>query len=159
MSTVKKEIGMKLNRRELTQLALTGALGASLSGWFPRFAQQAAQAAVSGAKRKSCILLWMDGGPSHIDTFDPKPDAEAAIRGEFGTISTSVPGIQICEKFPKVASWMQHAAILRGMSTEEADHGRARIYMHSGYRPGLGGVNYPGLGSIISSELGEADFP
>lgn len=150
---------MMFNRRELARLALSGALGASLSGWFPRFAQKAAQAAIPGARRKSCILLWMDGGPSHIDTFDPKPDAEAAIRGEFQTISTSVPGIQICEKFPKLATWMQHAAILRGMSTEEADHGRARIYMHTGYRPGLGGVNYPGLGSIISAELGQADFP
>jgi hypothetical protein len=148
-----------LSRRELARLALTGALGASLSGWFPRFAQQAAQAAVPGAKRKKCILLWMDGGPSHIDTFDPKPDAEAEVRGEFKAIATSVPGIQICEKFPKLAGWMEHAALLRGMSTEEADHGRARIYMHTGYRPGLGGVNYPGLGSIISSELGQADFP
>jgi hypothetical protein len=150
---------MRFNRRELTRLALSGALGASLSGWFPRFAQQSAQAAIPGARRKSCILLWMDGGPSHIDTFDPKPDAAAEFRGEFKTISTSVPGIQICEKFPKVATWMQHAAILRGMSTEEADHGRARIYMHSGYRPGLGGVNYPGLGSIVSAELGQPDFP
>jgi hypothetical protein len=140
-------------------LALTGAVGTSLSGWFPRFAQQSAQAAVPGARRKACILLWMDGGPSHIDTFDPKPDSLSDIHGKFKAISTRVPGIQICEKFPHLARCMKHAAILRGMSTEEADHGRARIYMHTGYRPGLGGVNYPGLGSIISSQLGQPDFP
>jgi hypothetical protein len=96
----------------------------------------------------------MDGGPSHIDTFDPKPDAPARFRGEFKAIATSVPGLRIGEKFPKVARLMQHAAVLRGMSTEEADHDRARVYMHTGYKPGAGGVTYPGLGSTVSAELG-----
>ena len=98
----------------------------------------------------------MDGGPSHIETFDPKPDAPADVRGDLGAIATSVPGIQVGEKFPQVARLMQHGAILRGMSTREADHGRARIYMHTGYRPGAGGVTYPGLGSTVSAELGDA---
>jgi hypothetical protein len=144
-----------LTRRQWTQLSSSGALGAGLSGWFP----QLAHAATKSGKHKSCILLWMDGGPSHIDTFDPKPDAPERVRGEFTAIDTSAPGVQICEKLPKVARLMQHAAILRGMSTEEADHGRARMYMHSGYKPGQGGVTYPGLGSIVSAELGEPDFP
>ena len=70
-----------------------------------------------------------------------------------------MPGIQISEKFPKLARLMQHAAILRGMSTDEADHGRARVYMHTGYKPGVGGVIYPGLGSIVSAELGDPESP
>src|SRR5262245_54750293 len=146
----------QISRREWFKLSAAGALGVSASGWLPLLAQQAA---MQKAKHKSCILLWMDGGPSHIDTFDPKPDAAERIRGEFKAIGTSVPGIQVSEKFPKVAGLMQHAAILRGMSTEEADHNRARIYMHTGYKPGLGGVSYPSLGAIVSSEIGDPESP
>jgi hypothetical protein len=145
-----------LTRRELLQLSAAGVAGASLSGWLGALAGHAAETA---GKHKSCILLWMDGGPSHVDTFDPKPDAPDSVRGDLQAIATSVPGIQISEKFPKLATLMQHAAILRGMSTEEADHGRARIYMHTGYKPGQGGVTYPGLGSTVSAELGRSDFP
>src|SRR5205807_917114 len=87
-----------LTRRQWHQLTSLGALGAGLSGWLPRLAQ-----AAPAGKHKSCILLWMDGGPSHIETFDPKPDAGENIRGEFSAISTSVPGIQISDKLPQVA--------------------------------------------------------
>jgi uncharacterized protein (DUF1501 family) len=146
----------ELSRREWLKLAAAGVGGASLSGWMPMLARAAEQ---QKARQKSCILLWMDGGPSHIDTFDPKPDAAARIRGDLGAIATSVPGIQIGEKFPKLAQLMGDAALLRGMSTEEADHGRARVYMHTGYKPGVGGVNYPGLGSIVSAELGRPESP
>jgi hypothetical protein len=89
---------------------------------------------------------------------DPKSEAGSEVRGPFDSIDTSVPGIQITERFPMLARQMSHLAILRGMSTDEADHGRARIYMHTGYKPGQGGLTYPGLGSIVSNELGEADF-
>jgi hypothetical protein len=100
----------------------------------------------------------MDGGPSHVETFDPKPEASSQIHGGFKATRTSVAGIQITEKLPRFARLMEHAAVLRGMSTEEADHGRARVYMHTGFRPGQGGVDYPGLGSIVSAELGRPDF-
>jgi uncharacterized protein (DUF1501 family) len=148
-----------LSRRELLRLSAAGIAGASLSGWFGLLAEQSARAAAAPARRKSCILLWMDGGPSHLDTFDPKPDAPANVRGDLAAIATSVPGIQVSEKFPKLARQMKHMAILRGMSTLEADHGRARIYMHTGYKPGAGGVTYPGLGSTVSAELGNPDSP
>jgi hypothetical protein len=121
--------------------------GGSLSGWLAPLAGVAAEQAATGRRHKACVLLWMDGGPSHVDTFDPKPDAAAEVRGDLKAIATSVPGISVSERFPRLATLMQHAAILRGMSTAEADHGRARIYMHTGYRPGQGGVTYPGLGS------------
>jgi hypothetical protein len=143
-----------ISRRELLTLAATGAGMASLSGWLGPLAARAFE---QGRKHKSCVLLWMDGGPSHVDTFDPKPEAGAAISGTLKAIQTSVPGILVSEKFPRLAGLMKHGAILRGMSTEEADHGRARMYMHTGYRPGVGGVAYPVLGSVVAAELGAAD--
>src|SRR3954467_6695300 len=126
-----------VSRREIMRLSAAGVAGASVSGWFGTLAEHAARAAVP-ARPKSCILLWMSGGPSHHDTFDPKPDAPADIRGDLKPIDTSVPGIQVSEKFPKFAKLMQPAALLRGMSTDEAEHGRARIYVHTGYKPGQG---------------------
>jgi hypothetical protein len=143
-------------RREMMRLSAAGVAGASLSGWMGVLANHAARAAAP-ARPKSCILLWMPGGPSHHDTFDPKPDAPDDIRGDLKAIATSVPGIQICEKFPRLAQQMQHAAILRGMSTDEPEHGRARYFVHTGYKPGFGGLRYPILGSMVSAELGQPD--
>lgn len=138
-------------RREALKLATAGGLGVSLSGWLAPLAAYAQQA---GRTHKRCILLWMDGGPSHHDTFDMKPDAVDAIRGIYRPIQTSVAGLQITEMLPRVAPLMHHAAVLRGMTTGEADHGRARIYMHTGYRLGQGGLRYPGLGSLVSAQRG-----
>ncbi|MCH8147302.1 MAG: DUF1501 domain-containing protein [Planctomycetes bacterium] len=148
-----------LTRREWVRLSSAGIAGSSLSGWLGTLAAHAKD--VSPKKHKSCVLLWMDGGPSQIETFDPKPDASERVRGDLKAIATSVPGIQISEKFSKLSRLMQHVAILRSMSTAEADHGRARIYMHTGYKPRMGGVNYPSLGSTVSAEIGwpEAALP
>jgi hypothetical protein len=148
-----------VSRRELLQLSAAGVASASLSGWLDVLAARASEQTVRGRNHKSCILLWMDGGPSHVDTFDPKPDAPAQFRGELGSIATALPGIRVTEKFPQLAKLAKQIAFLRGMSTEEADHGRARVYMHTGYRPGAGGVTYPGLGSVVSAELGRPDSP
>lgn len=128
----------------------------SQSGWLPRLA---AQAAVDGNRSKSCIVLWMTGGPSHLDTFDLKPEARAEIRGEFRPIATSVPGIQISEHFPRFATLMQHGAVIRGMSTPEVDHQLASYHLHTGYQNRAGGLSFPALGSIASKELGRGDFP
>src|SRR6266498_6003723 len=103
----------------------------SLSGWLPTLA---ARAAGDGGRHKACIVLWMTGGPSHLDTFDLKPDARAEVRGEFRPIATSVPGIQISEHFPRFARLLQHSAILRGMNTQEADHQLASYHLHTGYQ-------------------------
>jgi hypothetical protein len=143
-------------RRDLLKLAAAGVSGFSVSGWLGALAARAAQERKKG---KSCILLWMDGGPSHVDTFDPKPEAPDTVRGDLKAIPTSVPGIQIGERFPRLARLMRHAAILRSMSTPEADHGRARIAMHTGFRPGAGGISYPGLGSTVAAEIGDPDSP
>jgi uncharacterized protein (DUF1501 family) len=146
-----------VSRRELLKLSAAGVASVSLSGWFGLLAGRAAEQ--PGRKPKSCVLLWMDGGPSHLDTFDPKPDATAQVRGELSSIATALPGVRVSEKFPQLAKLAGQIAFLRGMSTEEADHGRARVYMHSGYKPGAGGVSHPGLGSLVSAELGRPDFP
>src|SRR4051812_41537748 len=141
-----------LTRRDALKLAAAGVSGLSLSGWFNVLAQGAA---AQNKKTKSCILLWMDGGPSHKDTFDLKPGTDNA--GEFKQISSKAPGIQISEHFPQLAQLMDRAAILRGMSTGEGAHGRAKYYMHTGYKEGVGGLVYPSLGSIASAELGQPD--
>src|SRR5687768_12087807 len=96
-----------LSRREWSRLSVAGVLAAGQSGWFGQLAAQAAEAAQAARTPKSCILLWMDGGPSHVDTFDPKPEAGSDVRGELGAIDTDVPGIQICEKFPKISRYMK----------------------------------------------------
>jgi hypothetical protein len=143
-----------LSRRDFLKLSAAGVSAVSLSGWLNVLA---ARAAVSGARTKSCILLWMDGGPSHKDTFDLKPGTKDA--GEFQPIKTSVAGIEVSEHFPKVAGLMQQGAIVRGMSTGEGAHGRAKYYLHTGYKEGVGGLVYPSLGAIASAELGNPDFP
>jgi len=143
-----------LGRRDFFKLSTAGLLTTSLSGWLNVLA---AHAAGSGSKHKACILLWMDGGPSHKDTFDMKPNTENG--GEYKPIPTSVPGIQVSEHFPKLAKQMQHAAIIRGMSTGEGAHGRAKYYLHTGYKEGQGGLVYPSIGSIVSAELGRQESP
>src|SRR5947209_5935735 len=143
-----------LSRRDFCKLSAAGVSAVSLSGWLNVLAARAAQ---TGAKTKSCVLLFMDGGPSHKDTFDLKPGTKDG--GEFKPIATNVPGIQISEHFPRFAKLMNHAAIVRGMSTGEGAHGRAKYFMHTGYREGVGGLSYPSLGSIVSAELGRPDFP
>src|SRR5262249_18462110 len=112
----------RLSRRELLTLAATGAGALSLSGWLGPLAARGAAQAARGTPHKSCVVLWMDGGPSHLDTFDPKPDAPESVRGVLRPIATAAPGLLISEKFPRLAPLMGHAAVLRGMSTEEADH-------------------------------------
>ena len=109
------------------------------------------------APPKSCILLWMTGGPSHIDTFDLKPDAPDSIRGEFEPIDTSVPGIRISEHFPQLARRMQHAAVIRSMTTPESDHQLATYHVHTGYQQRAGGWRFPRLGAVASAELGLPD--
>jgi len=146
----------EISRRDALKLSAAGVLGASASGWFDVLAARAAQQAAAGVKHKSCILLWMSGGPTHMDTWDLKPNSPNA--GEFKPIATAVPGIQISEHLPKLAKSMNDMSIVRGMSTGEGSHGRATYFMHTGFREGLGGVVYPSLGSVVSHELGDPKF-
>ena len=139
------------NRRDLVRIAAASAGGVSCSGWLPRIA------AAAGGRRppKACILLWMAGGPSQIDTLDPKPGHRNG--GPTRAIPTSVPGIQISENLPGVAAQMKDIALVRSMSTREGDHGRATQLMMTGYRPMGGAVEYPVLGSLVSHRLTPED--
>lgn len=138
-------------RREFARLSAAGVLGVAASGWLDRLAAHAAETAPAGG-HKRCILVWLDGGASHHDTFDMKPDAPDSIRGEFRPVQSSVPGLLVSEPLAGLGPWMNRAAVIRSMSTGEGEHARARIFMHTGYRAGFGGLRYPTLGSIVSSE-------
>jgi uncharacterized protein (DUF1501 family) len=103
-------------------------------------------------RHKAAILLWMGGGPSSMDIWDLKPGAPTG--GPFKQISTSADGVAICEHMPLMAKQMHHMAIVRSMSTREADHMRGRYYMHTGYVPNPN-VEHPSYGAVISHELAD----
>ena len=142
----------KITRRDWHRLAGLSLLGSAGSSWFSSLAARAAETAK--ANQRHCVLLWMPGGPSQIDTFDLKPNH--ANGGEFKPISTNVAGIQISEHLPKLANMADKMAIVRSLRTKEGDHGRAAYLMRTGQTPG-GPIPYPAVGSLLSKELGTAD--
>jgi uncharacterized protein (DUF1501 family) len=135
-----------LPRRDLLKLSAAGLLSGVSVPWF----ESLANAAVKRPRGKSCILLWMDGGPSQQHTFDPKPG------GEFKSISSSVPGIQIVEQLPQLSQCMEDMAILRSMSTEINDHYDAKYFLHTGFRRTTA-LEHPAIGCLASSEIGLPD--
>ncbi|MDW8223623.1 MAG: DUF1501 domain-containing protein [Gemmatales bacterium] len=143
------ETAFQLSRRQWLQWSTAGLVSASVSGWFGALAQALSR---EPNRKKACILLWMAGGPSQIDTFDPKPDHPNG--GQFKPIATAVPGIQISETLPKIATHLRDLVLVRSMQTREADHGRGTLLMHTGRLPS-GPVQYPSLGSFLSKELAE----
>jgi len=145
----------RLSRREWMKLSAAGVVGFSASGWLEAMA---ADTANHPQRRRSCILLWMNGGPSQMDTFDLKPGH--ANGGPYKEISTSVPGIKISEHLPKLARQMERIVLVRGMSTKEGDHQRASFLMRTGYLP-QGPIEYPSLGALVAKELGSdrSDLP
>jgi hypothetical protein len=140
----------RLSRRELFKLAAAGFAAYSSSGWIEHLAADTAQ---HPQRKKSVILLWMNGGPSQTDTFDMKPGH--ANGGEFKEIQTSAPGLKICEHLPTVAKFGDKMVPVRSMSTKEGDHGRATFLMRTGYLP-QGPIQFPTFGSLISKELGDS---
>jgi len=140
-----------MNRRHFLRLGACTTIGASVSGWFDTLAAE-----VSGnpQRKRSCILLWMNGGPSQIDTFDPKPDHPNG--GPLKPVQTSAPGLLFGEYFPQLAKHAKHLAVVRSMSTKEGDHGRATYVMRTGYNP-QGAIQYPFIGSLIGKELSPPD--
>ena len=117
------------------------------------FGSMQAQAAELKRNNKSCILLWMGGGPSHMDTWDLKPESEKN-GGEFKPIATSAPGVQICEHLPRIAKQFKHLNVIRSLDSKEGNHDRGTYMMHTGYQPNPT-VVHPGFGSVLSQELGE----
>src|SRR5438105_11241286 len=119
-----------LSRRDWLRLASAGVVGASASGWLEALATAVA---TDPQRRRSCILLWMTGGPSQMDTFDLKPGHSNG--GPYKDIATSAPGVRISEHLPKLSRYMDRSVIVRSMMTKEGDHGQAPSLMRTGDRP------------------------
>jgi hypothetical protein len=139
-----------VSRRDWLKLSAAGVLGGTVSGWFDHLARAAAPAV--RARKKQMILLWMNGGPSQMDTFDLKPGHVNG--GPFKEIATNAPGLKISEHLPKIAKFGDQMAVLRSMTTKEADHSRGTFLMRTGYQP-TGPIQYPPIGPIVARELGD----
>jgi hypothetical protein len=138
-----------VSRRDFLRAGTLAAMGLGLGSHL-----HAASAAKPAAARcESVVLLWMQGGVSHLDTFDPKPHAPAEVRGEFRAIPTCVAGIQLCEHLPRMARIADKIAFIRSMHHPEGAHERGMSYMLSGFNP-TPAVNHPSLGSVVMKELG-----
>jgi hypothetical protein len=133
----------RATRREFLGAGIAGTLSLALSP-----AVQRALAAKAPTRRATaCILLWMNGGPSHIDTFDPKPGAVTG--GPFKAIPTKVPGVRLSEHFPRLAQQARHFAVVRSLTSREADHELAYQFLHTGHQRDET-VDYPALGSVMA---------
>ncbi|MBI4661016.1 MAG: DUF1501 domain-containing protein [Verrucomicrobia bacterium] len=144
-----------LARRDFLHLGVLSAFGISLSDLLRLRAQSPTGGSPLQSSRTSvsCILLWLDGGPSHLETFDLKPNAPVEVRGEFKPISTSADGVQICEHLPKTAQVMRSVALIRSLTHELGNHDTGSHYLLTGHRPSPV-VEYPSLGSILAKETG-----
>ena len=137
-----------ITRRDFFRVGALAGLGLSL----PRFLELNAAGAVASATAKAAIYVRLAGGPSHLDTFDMKPDAPDSHRGDFKEIATNVPGIRICEHLPKLAECADKYAILRGVSHTLAAHDLGSVYLLTGNRP-IASLRYPTYGSVVAREL------
>jgi uncharacterized protein (DUF1501 family) len=140
-----------VSRRAFLRTAATAAAGAGLR-WSDCLSARADEIRRQG---KACILLWMAGGPSQFETFDPKPGAET--QGPTKDIATSVPGLRIAEHWTHLAPLMKEAALLRSLTSKEGNHGRATYLLHTSYAPS-GGIVHPGFGSTVAQQLSGDDF-
>jgi hypothetical protein len=112
-----------ITRREILQVGGLGLLGLTLGDVFAARTARASPDSKSRASREpSCIFIFLSGGPSHLETFDPKPSAPVDIRGPYGTIPTNVPSIQISELLPQLAGHMDKCALIRSMTSADGDH-------------------------------------
>src|SRR5882724_2567218 len=122
----------RASRRELLRAGALSAMGLTLADLTALRAVPAASRAAARKRRNSCVFLFLFGGPSHIDLWDMKPSAPEHIRGAFKPISTSVPGIQVCEHLPGVARVMDKVCLLRSMTHRMNVHGPACSEVFSG---------------------------
>ncbi len=113
------------------------------------------QAADLRKRHKAVIMLWMNGGPSQMETFDPKPNHENG--GETSVISTAVPGIRIAEPWSQIASVLDRCAVIRSFTNKEGNHRRATYQLHTGYVPS-GSVKHPSLGSNVAQQIGDENL-
>ena len=150
-------------RRDFIQLGVGGVLGLGM-GDLLRLRADAAQASGKASPDQvNCILVWLDGGPTHYETFDPKPDAPSEVRGKFKPIPTNVPGVSFCETMPKLAKTLDKMAVVRSICHKDPNHGGGNHYMMTG-APTPVPVNcgssvsfHPSFGSMVSHLRGISD--
>src|SRR3982750_1415123 len=147
-------------RRDFLRLGLGGLLGMGFVA-LPRSPARA-ELMSPGARPYgvNCILIWLDGGPSHYESFDPKPDAPSEIRGEFKPIPTAVPGVHFSEVIPKLASVADKFTVIRSVCHKDPNHGGGNHYMMTGAPTpvpvGCGAfvTFHPSLGAMVSFDRG-----
>lgn len=145
-----------VSRRGMLKAGLAGVAGLSLPELLRT--RTAAAAAGNSKKPKSCILLWMAGGPSHIDTWDPKPERPENNRGPFGVTQTKLPGVVICEHLPKQAAMLDKFTIIRSVDARRSNHEPNKVFQ-TGNLMAEGRTNpeaekYPALASLIAKHHG-----
>jgi hypothetical protein len=143
------------SRRDLLQVGGLGALGLALTGLSGSVQADASQTGFGRAR--ACLLIYLFGGPSHIDMWDMKPDAPEGFRGEFRPVATNVLGIRICEHLPRLSRQADKYCLIRGMTHQHPRHGWGLYYMLTGKRhsrPDLDAPpmpdDFPGLGALVS---------
>jgi hypothetical protein len=148
-----------LARRDCLKLGL----GALLGGGFANALRLRAEAGEAARPNTSCILIWLDGGPSHFETFDPKPEAPAEVRGEFEAIQTKLPGVLFSENMERLASIADRMTIVRSVRHDQNNHGAGNHYMMTGAPTripvscGAFVSFHPSMGSVVSAERGADD--
>src|SRR6186997_330734 len=146
-----------VNRRDCLKLGLGGLVAGGLVG---ALRSQAYAAVAEKRQAKACILIWMDGGPSHYETFDPKPNAPVEIRGSFETIPTKLSGVHFSQHMQRLASIADKFATIRSIRHDQGNHGAGNHYMMTGAPPripvGCGAFVsfHPSLGSVTAAERG-----
>jgi hypothetical protein len=144
------------SRRDCLKLGLGAAVGGF--GLTDLFKLRAASGTAPTAQADACILVWLDGGPSHYETFDPKPTAPSEIRGDFGTVPTKTPGVFYSEQLKRLASLSDQLAVVRSIRHDQGNHGAGNHYMMTGAPtriPVFCGAFvsfHPSLGSVVASE-------
>jgi hypothetical protein len=146
-----------VSRRGMIKAGVAGMAGLTLPGLLQTRAE-AAQAGTALRGRKSVILLWMAGGPSHIDTLDPKPDRPLENRGPFGVIRTKLPGVVICEHLPKMAAMLDKFTIIRSVDCRFSNHEPNKVMQTANLaaepRENREAERYPSIASIVARHHG-----
>src|SRR3954466_9776668 len=152
------------SRRDFLQIGLGGLIGLGMCDLLRLRAAESpansANPALAKGKNVNCILIWLDGGPSHYETFDPKPDAPSEIRGEFSAIPTPVPGVYFSEHVPKLAKTLDKFAVVRSICHKDPNHGGGNHYMmNRAPTPvpvacGASVTFHPSYGSMVSYDRG-----
>ena len=140
-----------VERRDFLRLVASTGVASAGMNWADAIRLSAGQLRQRGM---ACILLWMNGGPSQFETFDPKPEHDNG--GETKAIATKVPGVQLADNLPNLAEVADELAIIRSLTSKEGSHPRASYLMHHGYLP-MGGVKFPTLGSNVAHQIGDVE--